>query len=480
MNTDAQGVQGLPRYAGLTTDEIGRLHDASLVVLSEVGVRIHDDEALSLLRKAGAHASHENIVRIPSGLVEWALKTAPKTVTIYGRDGLPAMELGGYRCYFGVGSDCMYIYDLHTGHRREAILEDVRLGVRLVDALPNLDFAMSMFMPSDVAIASHEARQMAMMLQETTKPIIYVGEGLASTESAVKMASVVAGGLEQLVRHPFIVNYVNAKSPLSHNQESLQRLLYCAERNLPSIYAPANARGTTAPMTAEGAVITANAGQLTGLVLSQLKREGAPFIRKDPGSNAMDMRTMVMLYASPDGGRFGWDLAHHHGLPIFGTGGCSDAKVFDAQAAAEATLTLFASVLGGANLIHDIGYLDCAMTGSLELVAFCDEIIGWMKRYFRPPILDDENLTLETIKEVGLEDDYLGSKHTLHHLRDSWKPGLFDRFDHRRWAEQGSMTLLERANRKVMEVLAGHVPPRLPQSTVRSLDRILLGDSPSQ
>ena len=304
------------------------------------------------------------------------------------------MQLGGDRTYFGVGSDCMSIYDLKSGEHRKAVLDDVVNGVRLVDALPNIDFVMSMFLPSDVPQADYERHQMAIMLQESIKPIIFVGVEMDSTVMAIDMAATVAGGLETLQEYPFVINYVNTVSGFHHNAESVQRLLYAAERNIPSIYAPGSTRGTLGPITSAGAMALNNAAQLAGLVLSQLKREGSPLILCGRSGFYMDMRTMVSLYTAPDAGPYGWDLARHYGIPTF-TQACTDAKVFDAQAAAETALTLFEKALNGANLIHDLGYLDCAMTGCLELVAFSDEIIEWIKRYWQPIEISKETLALD-------------------------------------------------------------------------------------
>jgi len=461
------------QFRSLTDDQINLLHEASLEIMARTGMRFYDQEALDLFRKAGASISDGNLVRVPPQLVEWALRTVPKNIPIYNRHGQRAMSLGNYRSYFGVGSDCMHIYDLHTGERRKAVLDDVVRGVRLVDALPNLDFVMSMFMPSDVSEDTYERHQMAVMLRESTKPIVFVGMEAASTVYAVEMASAVAGGLESLQRHPFIINYVNTTSAFRHNEESVQRLLYAAERNLPTIYAPSNTRGITAPMTVAGAMALGNAGQLAGLVLSQLKRQGSPFIRSSPRGGTMDMRAMVGSYAAPDGGPFGWDVAHHHGVPIFGTAGCSDAKVFDAQAAAEAALTLFANTVGGANLIHDVGYLDCAMTGSLELVVFCDEIISWLRRYLRKLEISEETLALDLIHEVGPDGHFLEAEHTLRHVREDWVPTVSDRFAYHRWAAEGATTLQQRANQKVREIIENHRAEPLPEEVVKRIDAII-------
>ena len=460
-------------FRSLSDNQLSLLHDASLEIMARTGMRFYEHEALDLFKKAGADISEGNLVRIPAHLVEWAVRSAPKNITIFDQTGRRAMALGGYRSYFGPGSDCSYIYDLDTGERRKAILDDVVRAVRLVDGLPNLDFVMSQYLPSDVPEDQYERRQLAIMLQESTKPIVFVGMEASSTVYALEMAEAVAGSLEQLQRYPFVVNYVNVVSAFKHNEESVKRLLYAAERNMPTIYAPSKARGTMAPITVAGALALGNAGQLAGLVLSQLKREGSPFLRSKPGGEGIDMRSMVSLYAAPDGGPFGWDLAHYYGIPTFGAAGASDAKVLDAQAAGEAALGLFDEMLCGANLIHDVGYLDCATTGSLEFLCFCNEVIGWLRQYFRKLEVSEETLALDLIHEIGPDGHFVDTKHTLQHFREDWVPTLFDRHDYRRWAAQGATTLQKRANLKVREIIESRRAEPLSQDIVQTLEEII-------
>lgn len=472
-------IQNIDRSNSLTQDQISLLHSASLEIMARTGMRFFAQEALDLFKKGGAKVTDGNLVYIPSNLVDWAIRTVPKNITIYDRTGKRVMNLGGRRSYFGPGSDCMHIYDLDSGVHRKAVLNDVINAVRLADALPNLNFVMSMYLPSDVPEESYERHQMAIMLQESIKPIVFVGIEANSTVFAVKMAEIVAGGATQLQRYPFIINYVNTVSAFQHNEQSLQRLLYAAERNLPSIYAPGNSRGMTAPMTVAGSLAVGNAGQLAGLVLSQLKREGSPFIRSDPSGGLMDMKSMVSLYSAPEGGSFGWDLAHYYGIPTFGAAGCSDAKIFDAQAAAEAALTLFENTSNGANLIHDVGYLDCAMTGSLEFLYFNNEIIGWLKQYLHKVEINEETLALDLIHEIGPDGNFLEAEHTFKHVREYWQPTILDRLDYSRWADQGSRTLQERANDKVKEIIVDHHADPLPESVVQKLNDFILYGKPN-
>jgi len=460
------------QFQTLSPGQIETLNQASFEILERTGVRFYHPEALDLLRSAGAVIEDQNLVKIPLQLVERFLKTAPGQITIYNQLGEQALVLGEPISYFGVGSDCPHVYDLDTGLRRKAVLDDVRTGIRLVDALPHLDFVMSMFLPSDIPEDHYERHQLAVMFQESTKPVVYVGLEGDSTRYAIEMASAVAGGLPSLARTPFIINYVNTVSPLQHNQESVQRLLTAAEHNLPTIYAPGNIGGMTSPITPAGQLALGNAGQLAGLVLSQLKREGSPFIRSNPSGGCLDMHSMVNLYSAPDCGPIGWDVARAQGLPIFGTAGCSDAKMFDAQAAGEAALSLLTNVLGGANLIHDIGYLDSAMTGSLELVVYCNEVISWLKGYFKKPEITEETLALDLIHDIGPDGFFLEAEHTYRHVFQGWSPTLLDRKSYTQWAEEGKTSLQIRANHLAKEILHNHQVEPLPTSVSDQLKSI--------
>ncbi len=467
---DRRGAGSL--RAWLTERQLDLLHEASLKIMEEPGMRFHSEEALVLFRKAGAPVSDGNLVRIPPALTEKALASAPRELTIYDRGGQPAMRLGGGQCWFGTGSDCLHIYDLDTGFRRPAVLRDVVSAARLADALPNLDFLMSMFLPSDVPAERYERQQIKAMLEGSTKPIVFCGISADSTRQAVQMAAVVAGGEAALTRRPFVLNYLNTPSALRHNEESLSRLLYSAQRNLPTIYAPGNCRGSTAPMSAAGMMALGNAGQLAGLVLSQLKREGSPFILNQPSVGALDMRWLRDLYVSPDKGPAGSDLARRYGLPVFASGGASDSKLFDAQAAAEAALSLFAAMVSGASLVQNAGYLDSALTGSLELMVLCDEIIGWLRRYLRDIEVSAQTLELEAIREAGPDGDFLAAENTLACLGEEWKPGLFDRSSYESWEAAGAARLEQRANRKARALIAERRVEPLPEAVRAELSRL--------
>ena len=137
-------------------------------------------------------------MRIPARLVEWAMQVAPKVVTLYNRHGEPAIVLDGHCAYFGTGSDCLNIVDHRTGQRRKPVLQDVVDGITLCDALPNIDFVMSMFLPTDVPGEIADRYQMEVMLNRTSKPLVVVNYELAGCIDATEMAQAVAGSPQSL------------------------------------------------------------------------------------------------------------------------------------------------------------------------------------------------------------------------------------------------------------------------------------------
>jgi trimethylamine--corrinoid protein Co-methyltransferase len=461
------------QFRRLSDEQCRRLYWACLEILERTGVRLYDQEALDLLKKAGVYATDGNRVRIPPWLVEKALTTVPKWVTLCDRHGNRVMPVEGHRSFFGLGSDCLNIIDHRSGEHRKAVLQDVVEAMIVADALPNIDFVMCMFLPMDVPQAVVDRHQMEVMLNHTTKPIIFVTTEFSGCVDAVEMAEAVVGGPEALQRNPLAALYINVTTGLNHNQEALQKLLYMAGKGLPATYIPSTQGGVTAPVTPAGALAVAQAGALVGLVLSQLKREGAPLIMPGWGGNMLDMRTTVQPYADPDKRSMASDFVHSLGLPMFSLAGCSDSKVVDQQAGIEAALTLMTDALGGGNIVHDLGYLESGLTGSLVQLAICNEILSWLEYFVRGVEINDETLALDLIDEVGPDGQFLDSEHTFEHFRQRWYPKLFDRDNYEGWLARGGQTLAERATQQVETILAEHKPEPLPDDVVQTIKAIV-------
>jgi trimethylamine--corrinoid protein Co-methyltransferase len=467
---DTHGVGGA-HLTRLSDEHFEKIHAASLEILGRIGVRVDLPEALTLLKKGGAQVEG-NMVRVPLKMVESALASAPRKVTLHNRRGEPVMPLEGNNCFFGPGSDCLTIIDHRTDERRKPVLQDVVEGSRLCDALSDIDFVMSMVLPSDVDATLADTYQMEAMLSNTVKPILYVSYESQGLVNAVEMAEAVVGGADALREKPILTCYINVVSGAVHNTESLRKLLYLSGKGLPSLYIPGSNAGVTSPMTQAGAVALDTAGALLGLVLAQLRQEGAPYIMSAMDPAALDMRTMVSPYAYPERG-FIRSVSQRYGLPTLSLAGATDSKVVDGQAAAEAALTMLADVFMGGNLIHDLGYLESGLTYSFAQLVICEQMVDWIKGFFREIEVTDETLALDEIERAGAGGMYLSSKHTKKHFKETWYPDLFERGTYTDWEKKGGWTLLERASARVNKLLAEHHPEPLPEDVKVKLRNIV-------
>jgi len=187
---DTSGV-ATPMLNFISDSQLRRLHEAALYILARVGARIYDREALELLRRAGCSVQDGNLACLPAALVEDALASVPQRLLLHRRDGGEPLYLEGDNTYFGTGSDLPNILDLDSGERRPARLMDVEQMARLADALPNIDFVMSMALPGDVPAARSDRFSYSAMVNNTVKPIVYTAWDVQGAREIVAMAEAV-------------------------------------------------------------------------------------------------------------------------------------------------------------------------------------------------------------------------------------------------------------------------------------------------
>jgi trimethylamine--corrinoid protein Co-methyltransferase len=470
-NFEAQITPGLRL---LSDSQKEAIHSATLELLRRTGVDVLVPEIRDLLKKAGCWMDGERVY-IPPHLIEWAIRSAPSRVVLCDRNGNPAMELEGRKGYYGTGSDTPFVIDTYTGERRQTVLKDVANVAKLVDALEHIDFLMCMGIAFDVTESISDLYHFREMVQNTTKPIIYTAWDRANLEDIVEMAGALAGGAEALRRKPFMALYSEPISPLTHARESGEKLLYLADKGLPVVYTPAVMIGGTGPVTVAGSLVQANAEALSGLLITQLIREGAPVIGAG-GILFMDMAKGLISYAAPEfmlAMTAFSEMYHYYKLPIFSFSGCSDSKTFDQQAAAEGSIWMVLTALGGGNLIHDVGYIESGMTASYEQLVSMNEVAGLVKRFMRGIELAPETIALDVIGQVGPGGHFLEHPHTYQHFRENWVPELFDRAARDDWEQEGQLTTADKANAKIRNILENHQPEPLADGIKEALDAVI-------
>jgi trimethylamine--corrinoid protein Co-methyltransferase len=463
-----------PQYSLLDKEQILELHDASLTILEKTGVRVMHKEALGLLHDSGCTFKQENIVLFPRKLVENAIDSAPKEIVIFDRTGKEAMRLAGRNSYFGTGTDLIRTVDLETGKDRPSVLQDVINAAIISDYCPDVDFIASYALPGDVPTNSMYLQCVKAMLENSTKPIFFTAAGMEDLTFIHQMAAVIAGSEREYRNKPFMIHYSEPTAPLSHSYGALNKLLFCAEKNIPICYTAGDILGGSTPVTLAGGIAQANAENLSGIVIHQLKSKGAPII-SGFGLVPMDMRTTTFSYGAPDfrltNSAFA-DLYHYYKLPMWSTVG-SDSICLDEQASMEHAFGTLLAALDGANLIHDVGYLGQGLLGHPAAILMCDEIISYVKRIMRGFEINQNTLALDLIDKVGPGGNYLAESHTARNFRNElWRPIFLNRDTHDGWEAKGGLMYRERVIQRTKEILKSHKSDALPEALQKQIDDI--------
>lgn len=458
----------------LTREQMEQIHSCALELLQDEGAEIQHKGALQMLKDAGCYVKRKR-AHIPPHLVEWALKQAPSRIIMYDRDGDMAMDLSGRNTYFGTGSDCCNLYDFDTRDQHTFTEQDMINGAKICDSLPNIDFLMCLGLMYMYPGTSYE-HQFAAMLRNTTKPMVVTAADRESIKNIADMVAVVRGGMEQAINKPLIILYDEPTSPMNHTFEAVDKLIYCAENMLPTNYAPAIMMGGTGPMTLEGALVQCLAECMTGIVIHQLAKPGAPFVFGGCITN-LDMKCTQPTYSCPESNmayamipQIGRELYH---LPTWGMGGACGSKMPDAQAIAEATQQAYISGLSGVNLCHDVGFMNYGLTYSFELLVMMEDVIGQLRSVFRGVNMTEERLAMDVMKTVGPKGYFLAEEHTLNHLSDKWEPKVQDRNDYAKWEKLGKLSMEERAHQIVLNTIENYVPKPLTEKQEAGIQAIL-------
>ncbi|MBF0443153.1 MAG: trimethylamine methyltransferase family protein [Oligoflexales bacterium] len=450
-----------------------RIHRASIKLIREYGMRISGGRVLDLLMENGASVDSGGIVRIPEELINKALASVPKELTIYDRNGRPHMTLGREnRIYFGTHADQLEILDPFTGEARPFLKADTRTMCTLADYLPNMDFVLSVGLSSDVQPRRGSVTTFVETVKNFTKPINFSTNDVDSLKEIIEIASIVAGGPDNLRRRPFIFNYCEPIPPLTHPFESTEKLYISAVNGIPVIYMPYCMMGGTSPINFATTLVQCNAEILTGLVITQLAGEGAPFIYGAMPS-ILDMKTTIGSYAAPEFHLLvagASEMADYYELPFFGTAACSDSKTVDVQPCCEISYQLLSTMLSKANIVHDIGVMDHCNSVSPAMVVIADELIESLKNYVRGIRADEEDIRLDLITGAGHGGNHLLEDHTLGNFMNIWYPEIFSR----KMKNPNKSQILEIVQEKIRHIVENHKVPELDANILDRLSGFLL------
>ena len=455
--------KGLPggQYEAISKKDIAKIHETSLKVFAEVGVKVKLPEALELFENNGATVDKDSrIVKLsPDMVTEWIQK-APSTIFLCGRDesGDLDCEIGGNKVYFGTGGTALNVQDPGSNDARRSKLEDIVNMARMVDVLDNIHFYMLNVYPNDLSEKDVDVNRFGAALNRTRKHVmggVYTVEGV---RNVIKMAEFIAGSPGKLRDRPFISMVTCVISPLTLDEAYARLTMEAARHRIPVVVPSEPLCGATAPMTLAGNLVIQNVDSLAGVMLAQMTTPGTPTLYGCI-SSITDLRDMKYLSGAVEMGLMNAasaQMARFYDLPIYVTAGMSDSKVNDAQAGYESAITNLMVALAGGNFIHDAaGFLEFCMTASYDKLVVDNEIIGMVMRAVDGIKVNDETLAFDLIKKAGPGGHFISARHTRRHMRSElYKPQHSDRENRDRWQKDGAKDSRQRATGKAQEILA--------------------------
>jgi trimethylamine--corrinoid protein Co-methyltransferase len=457
-------VSPFPPLDLVSKDELESIHQAALIVLKEIGIDFLHDGARAMLKEAGADVdSGSKRVRFDPGLMEAQIGLAPRQFTLHARNPARDLMIGGRYVAFGSVASAPNAFDRANG-RRPGTIADYRNFLRLGHTFEQIHFWGGYPVePIDVHPSVRHLDALFDMLTLSDKPIHAYSLGRERVLDAIEMIKI-ARGIDDatLEREPSLFTVINSSSPLRLDTPMLEGIIQMARRNQMIVLTPFTLAGAMAPVTLAGALVEQHAEALAGLALAQTARPGSPFVYGGFTSN-VDMKSGAPAFGTPEYMKtaiVGGQLARRLGLP-YRSSNTNAANSLDAQAAYESAFSLWGAIMGGVNvLMHGAGWMEGGLQASFEKMVLDADLLAMVAEFLKPLRIDEAELALDAIREVGPGGHFFGALHTQSRYRTAFfAPMISDWRNHETWREAGSPTAADAAERIVAERLAAYAPP---------------------
>lgn len=460
------------RSQSFSREQLQLLHDSSMEILKSVGVTFNHEEALGIFRENGCKVEGKTVY-LTEKQVRTAVEAAPESFTVQARNADNNVVVGDESmvCVPGYGSPFV---TTAAGEQRSATMEDYKTFCKLVHGSPYIDMnGFMMVEPSDVPADTAHLHMLQAGIVFSDKAFMGSPVSAEGVRDALEMAGIVFGGVEKLRGNPVMVSLINTLSPLQFSPEMCGALIEFARYGQPCIVAPLMMGGASGPIQLPGLLALQNAEILAGITLAQLAAPGAPVIYGSTSSST-DMMTGGLAIGSPETSiiiEATAQMARYYGLPSRAGGSLTNAHVADGQAGAESALTLLTAVTSGIHyILHSCGILNSYLSMSFEKFMIDEELCGMVKRIVRPLEINEENISMDTIKEVGIGGNYLAHPKTLELCRSAFFPSkLMYRDSYIAWNASGSSTVADRAGQLLSVRLESYEKPPIDQGVEQAL-----------
>ena len=461
------------RMQTFTADHMTRIHDASMELLSSVGVAFIEPEALEIFSTKGFKVDGKTVF-ITEAQVQKALETAPSRFTVAARNPEKSVAVGGDDFVFAPGYGSPFLA-LPDGSQREATMADYDNFCKLVQTSKTINMnGFMMVAPGDVPPETAHLDMMLSSIVLCDKPFMGSPVSKQGARDCVEMAAILWGGKDRLADEgPVSVSLISSLSPLQFSDESAASLIELARVNQACVIDSLIMAGSSGPVTLSGVLALQNAEILAGITLAQLVNPGAPVIYGGI-SSAMDMRTGGLAVGCPELSMLvsaTAQIARFYRLPSRSGGSLTDAHFPDAQAAGESALALSTAARSGISFILDsAGVLSSYMAMSFEKFLIDEEMCGIIRKLIKPIDFSDEAIDVEMIKTVGIGGQYLTQPKTFKLCRtEFYMSDFFSRQNFAGWKSAGSKRIDQAAADRLSQRLAAYEKPAIDPDVEKAL-----------
>ena len=447
----------MDRMQVFTKKELNLIHDTSVEILSETGVKFNSDRVIDLFRQNGFKTDGSRVFVSENDLLR-ALESTPSHFVLHARNPARDVAVGEDDFVFLPTGGAPHVVTAEGG-LRPATLEDYRTCCRLVHTSDQLDMnGVLMVQPTDIPARTAHLDMLYATMVLCDKAHVGTAMSRQSALDCLAMAAIAWEGRDNLRRRPVMATIVHCLSPLKYSSDEAEAIVDMSRCGQPLVITNMVMAGTSGPVSLPGLLALANAEILAGLVLAQLASPGTPVVYGSVSAPA-DMRTIVSAVGAPEAvalASAAIQLARFYKLPCRTGGMLTNAHCLDAQAAAEGTLMMTTAVRNGANFIlHACGQLGSYVSMSFEKWLFDEEVCRTLRRTLTAMDVTVESIDAGTIKSIGSDGNYLLHPTTFKHCRSLYQPQLFTRDDYQKWRAKGA--------KSVSEIAAGMLTGRLEQ-----------------
>lgn len=460
-------------------DELAKIHESSLEILSTVGVKIESDKVLDFLSNFdNLKVDRKNeIVKFSPCIIDKIIQKIPSSFNLFNHNKTESLLIGENNCYASNGHCAGFIFDNKKKIRRRALKKDVKNFATLCDHIDNFEIIAIECIPKDISFEQMSLIEGAKItLRYSKKPFYFLAEKIYE-DKAIKDILKIVTDSSDLSKKPSILMGALNFSPLWFSKENSEILLENSLSGIPISFNCSPIAGISGPMSLPGYIALYNAEILSGIVINQLAKSGNPIIY-GCACAAFNMKEGVTNIATPETILFRISIAQmaeFYKIPSSTTGLDTDSNCFDPQNGWEKFITSYVAFTSGINLVGNAGSFSTATTVSYEQLLIDSEIIGYIKKLKNEIKIDKETLALNIIDNVGPSGNFLLQDHTINYFKNSRYKHYYDNsisnrimFD--KWKSNGSKKINDLALEKVKKILSNHNPNYLDEYQIKEID----------